>query len=166
MHCPALGTCDQRSAGSAFLFAVKLVEKHVAIIRCSKDEAEFFVATLVRGPQTGAMVTNPSLSPENRHPFGAALCAGPAMDAQVLRDLFAQCIKMGELLGVAAAFGERLAALRTQLPRDGVGRAGQLQEWRQNWDRQAPALHHRHVWHLHRPARSTCAIPRRRSGLA
>ncbi|MDR6672905.1 glycoside hydrolase family 95 protein [Xanthomonas sp. 1678] len=114
-----------------------------------KGAAEFFVATLVRDPHTGAMVTNPSLSPENQHPFGAALCAGPAMDAQLLRDLFAQCIKMGELLGVDAAFGARLAELRAQLPPDRIGRAGQLQEWQQDWDMQAPEIHHRHVSHLY-----------------
>jgi len=114
-----------------------------------KGAAEFFVATLQRDPHSGAMVTNPSLSPENRHPFGAAVCAGPAMDAQLLRDLFAQCIKMGRLLGVDAAFGERLAALRAQLPPDRIGAAGQLQEWQQDWDLQAPEPHHRHVSHLY-----------------
>ncbi|WP_425521157.1 glycosyl hydrolase family 95 catalytic domain-containing protein [Xanthomonas translucens] len=114
-----------------------------------KGAGEFFAATLVRDPQSGAMLTNPSLSPENRHPFGAALCAGPAMDAQLLRDLFAQCIKMGVLLGVDAAFGERLATLRTPLPVDRIGRAGQLQEWQQDWGMQAPELHHRHVSHLY-----------------
>ena len=68
-----------------------------------KGAAEFFVATLVRDPGTGAMVTNPSMSPENQHPFGAAVCAGPTMDAQLLRDLFAQCIAMSKLLDVDAA---------------------------------------------------------------
>ncbi|MEE7561093.1 glycoside hydrolase family 95 protein, partial [Xanthomonas sp. Kuri4-2] len=114
-----------------------------------KGAAEFFAATLVRDPQTGAMVTNPSLSPENRHPFGAALCAGPAMDAQLLRDLFAQCIAMGTLLGVDAGFGRRLAELRAQLPPHRIGQGGQLQEWQQDWDLQAPEPQHRHVSHLY-----------------
>ncbi|HEY0335073.1 MAG TPA: glycoside hydrolase family 95 protein [Stenotrophomonas sp.] len=114
-----------------------------------KGAAEFFVATLLRDPNTGAMVTNPSISPENEHPFGAALCAGPSMDAQILRDLFAQCIAMGKVLDMDAEFGETLGALRAQLPPNRIGKAGQLQEWQQDWDMQAPEIHHRHVSHLY-----------------
>jgi len=114
-----------------------------------KGAAEFFVATLQRDPSTGAMVTNPSISPENQHPFGAAVCAGPAMDSQLLRDLFAQCIEISAVLGVDSAFAAQLKGLRAQLPPDRIGKAGQLQEWQQDWDMQAPEMHHRHVSHLY-----------------
>jgi alpha-L-fucosidase 2 len=114
-----------------------------------KGAAEFFAAVLVRDPDTGEMVTNPSLSPENAHPHGASLCAGPAMDSQLLRDLFAQCIEAAGLLGTDAVFAERLAVLRQRLPPDRIGAAGQLQEWRADWDMQAPEIHHRHVSHLY-----------------
>ena len=114
-----------------------------------KGAAEFFAATLVEDPTTKAMVTAPSISPENRHPFGAALCAGPSMDAQLLRDLFGQCIEASALLGVDAAFAKQLAGLRERLPPHRIGKAGQLQEWQQDWDMQAPELQHRHVSHLY-----------------
>ncbi len=114
-----------------------------------KGAAEFFVATLVKDPQTGAMVTNPSMSPENQHPFNAALCAGPTMDAQLLRDLFAQCIAMSKLLKVDDAFAQHLSTLREQLPPNRIGKAGQLQEWQQDWDMDAPQIHHRHLSHLY-----------------
>lgn len=114
-----------------------------------RGAAEFFVATLVEDPDTGAMVTAPSISPENVHPHGAALCAGPAMDAQLLRDLFAQCITAAALLGVDADVADTLAALRERLPPHRVGRAGQLQEWQEDWDMDAPERHHRHVSHLY-----------------
>ncbi|HSX65399.1 MAG TPA: glycoside hydrolase family 95 protein, partial [Pseudoxanthomonas sp.] len=114
-----------------------------------KGAAEFFAATLVRDPATGEMVTNPSMSPENEHPHGAAVCAGPAMDSQLLRDLFAQCIQAAGLLGVDAGFARQLQQLREQLPPDRIGKAGQLQEWREDWDMQAPEIHHRHVSHLY-----------------
>jgi alpha-L-fucosidase 2 len=81
-----------------------------------KGAAEFFAATLVEDPGTGAMVTAPSISPENVHPHGAALCAGPAMDAQILRDLFARTIEAAGLLDVDADFAARLAALGERLP--------------------------------------------------
>jgi alpha-L-fucosidase 2 len=114
-----------------------------------KGAAEFFAATLVRDPASGEMVTNPSMSPENVHPHGASLCAGPAMDSQLLRDLFAQCIAAAGLLGVDADFVQSLTTLREQLPPDRIGKAGQLQEWREDWDMEAPEIHHRHVSHLY-----------------
>ena len=114
-----------------------------------KGAAEFFAATLVEDPDTGAMVTAPSISPENEHPFGAALCAGPSMDAQLLRDLFGQCIEIAGQLGVDAALAQRLAAMRDRLPPHRIGRAGQLQEWQQDWDMDVPEIHHRHVSHLY-----------------
>ena len=114
-----------------------------------KGAAEFFAATLVEDPNTKAMVTTPSISPENRHPFGAALCAGPSMDAQLLRDLFGQCIEASALLGVDAGFAKQLAGLRERLPPHRIGKAGQLQEWQQDWDMDAPELQHRHVSHLY-----------------
>ena len=114
-----------------------------------KGAAEFFAATLVEDPQTKAMVTAPSISPENRHPFGAALCAGPSMDAQLLRDLFGQCIEASALLGVDAGFAMQLSGLRDRLPPHRIGKAGQLQEWQQDWDMQAPEMQHRHVSHLY-----------------
>lgn len=114
-----------------------------------KGAAEFYAATLVEDPNTHAMVTAPSLSPENRHPFGAALCAGPSMDAQLLRDLFAQCIEASRVLGVDADFARTLGGLREKLPPHRIGKAGQLQEWQQDWDLDAPEIHHRHVSHLY-----------------
>ncbi|MEZ0472820.1 glycosyl hydrolase family 95 catalytic domain-containing protein [Luteimonas salinilitoris] len=114
-----------------------------------KGAAEFFAATLVEDPNTGAMVTVPSLSPENEHPHGASICAGPSMDAQILRDLFGQCIEMSERLDVDHGFAQRLAVLRERLPPHRIGKAGQLQEWQEDWDMQAPEMDHRHVSHLY-----------------
>jgi alpha-L-fucosidase 2 len=114
-----------------------------------KGAAQFFVDTLITDPHTGWKVTSPSLSPENQHPYGAALCAGPTMDAQILRDLFGQCIEASGLLGIDPEFATQLAALREQLPTNRIGRAGQLMEWQQDWDMDAPEIHHRHVSHLY-----------------
>jgi alpha-L-fucosidase 2 len=71
------------------------------------------------------------------------------MDSQLLRDLFAQCIQAAGLLGVDAGFAQQLRQLREQLPADRIGSAGQLQEWREDWDMQAPEIHRRHVSHLY-----------------
>jgi alpha-L-fucosidase 2 len=114
-----------------------------------KGAARFFLATLVEEPTHHWLVTCPSLSPEHEHPGGAAVCAGPTMDEQILRDLFAHCIRAAEILGVDAGFRAELAAARARLAPDQVGRAGQLQEWLEDWDLQAPDIHHRHVSHLY-----------------
>ena len=45
-----------------------------------RGAALFFLDTLQVDAATGHLVTSPSLSPENPHPHGASICAGPAMD--------------------------------------------------------------------------------------
>lgn len=114
-----------------------------------KGAAEFFLDTLQEEPKHKWLVTNPSISPENGHPFGAAICAGPTMDMQILRDLFANTIKAAEALGVDEAFRKQLAATRARLAPNQIGSAGQLQEWLEDWDMKAGEMNHRHVSHLY-----------------
>ena len=64
-----------------------------------KGASEFFIDTLVEHPREKLLVTNPSISPENRHPFGSSICAGPAMDSQILRDLFARTAQAASTAG-------------------------------------------------------------------
>jgi alpha-L-fucosidase 2 len=71
------------------------------------------------------------------------------MDSQILRDLFANTIHAAEILGKDADFRKACAATRAKLPPDRIGKAGQLQEWMEDWDMQAPEPNHRHVSHLY-----------------
>jgi alpha-L-fucosidase 2 len=89
------------------------------------------------------------LSPENPHPAGASICAGPAMDMEILRDLFTNCIQASEILGQDKKFSQQLAATRARLAPLQIGSSGQLQEWLEDWDTNAPDIHHRHVSHLY-----------------
>ena len=114
-----------------------------------KGAAEFYAAVLQEDPATGELVTNPSISPENRHPHGSSLCAGPAMDSQLLRDLFDACLQAIDLLETDTAFADTLRGVRARLPQDRIGKAGQLQEWREDWDMDVPEIHHRHISHLY-----------------
>ncbi|MCU0780252.1 MAG: hypothetical protein MUF04_04015, partial [Akkermansiaceae bacterium] len=91
----------------------------------------------------------PSISPENMHPHGAAVCAGPTMDMQILRDLFGHTIRAARLLGVDASLQAQLAKARARLAPNRIGGEGQLQEWFEDWDLQAPERRHRHVSHLY-----------------
>jgi alpha-L-fucosidase 2 len=70
------------------------------------------------------------------------------MDTQIVRDLFDQCIKAAEILGTEKEFSAKLSAARKRLAPMRIGKAGQLQEWLEDWDMEAPERHHRHVSHL------------------
>ena len=138
--------CAQLWDHVAFADDDALVARLYPVIR---GAAEFMLDVLVPLPGSDYLVTAPSLSPENVHPRGAALCAGPTMDNQIIRDLFAAAIEASVQLGLDADFRAELNAARRRLPPDRVGEAGQLQEWLEDWDLEVPEVHHRHVSHLY-----------------
>lgn len=112
---------------------------------------EFFLDTLVADPATGRLVTCPSVSPENahHHTLGASVCAGPAMDQQILRDLFEAYMSAADVLDTGPGVrDEALEALRRLAPGTRIGARGQLQEWQRDWDDTAEPGH-RHLSHLY-----------------
>jgi alpha-L-fucosidase 2 len=114
----------------------------------ARGAAEFLLDVLVPLPGTDFLVTNPSISPENVHPGGASICAGPAMDSQIIRDL----LTLLRPLAIDAKDDALLAGIDRVLPKlppDRIGAAGQLQEWLDDWDMQVPEMDHRHVSHLY-----------------
>ena len=114
-----------------------------------KGAAEFFVDTLVPEPKHNWLVTCPSISPENKHPSNVAICAGPTMDIQIIRDLFSQCNLAARILKIDKEFIDKLGEVGPRLPPMQIGSAGQLQEWLDDWDLEAPERQHRHVSHLY-----------------
>jgi alpha-L-fucosidase 2 len=114
-----------------------------------KGAAEFFVDTLAEEPRHKWLVTCPSISPENKHPSGVAICAGPTMDTQIIRDLFKQCMRSAEILDIDKEFSGKLTEVEKRLPPMQIGKEGQLQEWLDDWDLEAPERQHRHVSHLY-----------------
>jgi alpha-L-fucosidase 2 len=114
-----------------------------------KGASQFFLDTSIEDPKGRGLITSPSISPENQHPFGSSLCAGPAMDRQILRDLFAYTVEAGTRLKRDVGFLEQIAAARSRLAPDRIGKSGQLQEWLEDWDDAAPEQQHRHVSHLY-----------------
>jgi alpha-L-fucosidase 2 len=115
-----------------------------------RGASEFFLDTLVEEPGHKWLVTVPSVSPENRHPFGnTSVTAGPTLDMELLRDLFGNTIRAAEILDQDRGLRDQLAHARERLAPLQIGKAGQLQEWLEDWDMEAPDLHHRHVSHLY-----------------
>ena len=120
-----------------------------AIYPLLRGAALFFIDTVVRDPRTGFMVTNPTISPENSHGPGGALCAGPTMDMSILRDLFRQTAEAARILDRDPELAQQMLDLRGKLAPFKVGAQGQLQEWQDDWDARARDTHHRHVSHLY-----------------
>jgi len=131
-----------------------------------RGAAQFFLDILVEDPEHHWLVTNPSLSPENQHPFGSAVCAGPTMDSEILRDLFSNCIEASTILDTDADFRAQLEKTRARLAPLQIGKQGQLQEWMDDWDAQAPEQQHRHISHLYALYPSAQITPRGTPALA
>lgn len=106
-----------------------------------KGAAQFFVDFLVKDPKTGWLISTPSNSPEN-----GGLVAGPAMDHQIIRNLFEANIAASGILGLDAAFRDTLKAKYAQIAPNQIGKYGQLQEWLE--DKDDTTNKHRHVSHL------------------
>lgn len=104
--------------------------------------ARFFSCDLVKDPDTGWLVTVPSVSPEH-----GGLVAGPTMDEQIVRNLFGNCIKASEILNKNAALRDTLEQKIKQLVPNQIGKYGQLKEWQHT---EINPLHdyHRHVSQL------------------
>ena len=114
-----------------------------------KEAARFFLDFLIPDSR-GRLVTCPSVSPENTYilPNGerGSLCAGAAMDSQILHTLFTHCIKAAEILGLDSAFRDKLRAYLSRLPQPETGRDGRLLEWAEDYEEAEPG--HRHISHL------------------
>ena len=116
-----------------------------------KEAAEFFLDYLVDDPRApGRLLSGPSVSPENRYrlPNGQVgiLSMGPSMDHQIITGLFTQVVQASEILGIDAAFRERVAAVRKKIPGPAIGKHGQIQEWSEDYDEPDPG--HRHISQL------------------
>lgn len=113
------------------------------------DASLFFLDYLTEDGH-GHLVTGPSLSPENKYklPDGTAhsLTMGPTMDIEIVRELFERTIQTSEVLGVEEAFRSQVKAAMDKLPPFKIGKRGNLQEWQEDYEDEAPG--HRHISHL------------------
>jgi len=115
-----------------------------------RGSALFYLDSLIEEPSHHWLVTAPSNSPENsfRLPDGkiAHICMGPTVDQQMVRYLFAACIRASELLGVDADLRRELAEKRARLAPTRISSDGRVMEWLEEYPEPEPT--HRHVSHL------------------
>lgn len=114
-----------------------------------REAATFFIDYLIPDAK-GRLVTCPTSSPENtyRLPNGesGSLCAGSAMDAQILSELFDSCLQAADILGIQEPFCTQIASIRAKLPGIEMGQYGQIQEWPEDYEEAEPG--HRHISQL------------------
>ena len=98
----------------------------------------------------GVLVTVPSTSPENGYilPNGskAVITIASAMDMEIIWDLFTNLIEAGADLGIDKEFCSMLKEKRAKLSPLKIGKAGNLVEWKEDYQDEDPQ--HRHVSHL------------------
>ena len=116
-----------------------------------RGSCEFFLEFLTTDPRTGYLVTCPSNSPENSFiaPDGGryAICAGPTMDNEIIRELFENTAKSADILGIDADFAALLREKAALISPIKIGRHGQIMEWSEDFDEPEPG--HRHISHLY-----------------
>lgn len=113
-------------------------------------EAALFALNNLFDDGHGHLVSGPSISPENR--FFAAnrkpayLDYSPTMDIEITNALFRRVIEASTILKTDADLRQKLSNAMTKLLPLQIGKYGQLQEWRQDYDE--TEIGHRHLSHL------------------
>lgn len=136
------------------------LERNYAVI---EGCVQFFVDFLVPHPNGKWLVTNPSTSPENfpdgggNKPYfdettgsilpGTSICAGSAIDMQILHDLFGYYLEASKVLGRKSDLVKQVAEKRAKLVPPQIGSGGALQEWADDW--KSLEKNHRHFSHLY-----------------
>jgi len=123
-----------------------------------REIALFLLDYMVEEPETGHFLTGPSCSPENKYrlPDGSAhnLCMAPTMDIEISRAVLTRLLQASEILAVSANWDptadadlySRARMALIKMPAFQVGKAGNLQEWQQDYAEHEPG--HRHISHL------------------
>ena len=124
-----------------------------------RDQTRFLLDILVPHPTKGWLVTAPSNSPENYPGWpgngeffdevsggnltARTMAAGPTMDMQIIREVFAVFDEAASRLGRDPSQVAEVRAARPQLAPNQIGGHGQIQEWLDDWPEIEPE--HRHL---------------------
>lgn len=117
-----------------------------------KEASQFCMGWLVKNPETGLLVSGPSISPENsfRIPGGggnASMVMGPTMDHMIIRDLLQNTIKASMVLNTDRAFRKKMEKTLENLTPVKISKDGRIMEWSEEFEEAEPG--HRHISHLY-----------------
>jgi alpha-L-fucosidase 2 len=113
--------------------------------------ARFYLDWLCEDPESGALVSGPSTSPENSFLLAdgqrAAVCMGPAMDQQIIAQVFRDLLEVGAALGIDDPLVDEVrGALARLAPGVRLGPDGRILEWHRPVAEAEPG--HRHMSQL------------------
>ncbi len=111
--------------------------------------AVLFFEDFLEENEKGELVTLPSVSPENRYVFHGekvCMCEMPAMDVEILTELFRAYIAAAGILGKDEKMVSRAEAMLEKLPPIRIGSDGRILEWNGEFQEADPG--HRHMSHL------------------
>lgn len=115
-----------------------------------KECARFFTDYMVEDPRNGTLVTGPSISPENGYISEKgnhlSLSMMPAVDRQLVYDIYTACIESSKILGIDKDFRRQLEKDIRRFPPISIGSDGSVCEWDRDQRRADPS--HRHSSHL------------------
>ncbi len=133
-----------------------------------EDAARFLLSSLVEDEE-GYLSTAPSTSPENSffpdeggqspNDVTTSVSKSSTMDLSIIRELFENCGRAAELLGVRSDFHDRLDRAIKRLYPFKVGGSGQLQEWCFEFRESNPGMGH--VSHMYGLYPGNLFTPRR-----
>lgn len=117
-----------------------------------KGAADFFLSTMIEEPEHHWLVTAPTSSPENEFYMGndptpVSVCMGPAMDIQLVKELWSNTLTAARTLRTDSIWCGQLANAYRKLPPPQISKEGYLMEWLEDY--QETDIHHRHVSHLY-----------------
>ena len=131
----------------AFSRDTNYLRRVLPIIRGS---AEFSLDWLVEDPKTGKLVAGPATSPENtfitEDGQRASLCMGPAMEQEIIWDVFNNYLEAAKILGVNEPTVAEVQKAKARLLGPQIASDGRLMEWSQEFKEAEPG--HRHMSHL------------------
>lgn len=114
------------------------------------EEISVFFLDFLIPDREGYLVTCPSTSPENTYILEngqkSTVCYGPAMDAQILYELWSGVLEIAKECGISDDITEEISKKINLLPKDKIGSRGQLLEWQQEYEEWEKG--HRHISHL------------------
>ncbi len=115
-----------------------------------KEAALFFNDFLIKDPETGWLVSGPSMSPENTY-FDTkgnpvSMDMGPTMDHEIIFNLFKNTVEASKILGKDEKLRKTLEKKLEKLAPVQIGGNGTIMEWRKDYEEAEPG--HRHMSHL------------------
>jgi len=114
------------------------------------EQALLFFNDYLTPDENGVLHTGPSLSPENTFITDdgqiAAICMSPAMDIQILNELFDSFKKTCDILGQGKDFLQEMQKKIDRLPKIQLTKDGRIREWLDDFTEKDPG--HRHFSHL------------------